>query len=368
MPTSTSSPTPVTFSADFTSSAVDGLTPLDLTLMVDSPVPQASYTWTVSGSDLTASGSEVTITIEEAGVFTITLTATWDDQTLTSNQTIIVRPGGFSADSGGILLADFQPSEYAGSAPLTVTFENLSLGDIDTVEWDFDGDGEIDSTEPDDPSFTYTEEGIFEATLTVYDTKGDSDTISYEIEVGGIAPEATAEVDVSNITQAAFSVDRLTAVAPALLTFADESTGLDLLYRWDFDGDAITDSTDANPEPFMYTNPGRYTVTLTIVDGEGTLSRTTQAVSILRTDNFNEIEADFSASPARGSAPLFVRFTNESVGEVATYAWDFNGDGITDSTVANPGSYQFTTSGIYDATLTITSAGGFEKTASISIV
>jgi PKD repeat protein len=65
--------------------------------------------------------------------------------------------------------------------------------------------------------------------------------------------------------------------------------------------------------------------------------------------------ADYTASVARGTAPLTVQFTSTTTGSVDSYYWDF-GDGGT-STLANP-SHTFTTAGTYAVVLTATNAGG----------
>jgi PKD repeat protein len=41
--------------------------------------------------------------------------------------------------------ADFTAKPTSGYASLTVEFKDLSRGDITNTEWDFDGDGVIDS-------------------------------------------------------------------------------------------------------------------------------------------------------------------------------------------------------------------------------
>ncbi len=73
------------------------------------------------------------------------------------------------------------------------------------------------------------------------------------------------------------------------------------------------------------------------------------------------VQADFSASPTSGSAPLNVAFTSLSVpvDKITSYLWDF-GDGQT-STAANP-LHTYTTSGDFTVSLTVTGDGD-QKTA-----
>ena len=57
-----------------------------------------------------------------------------------------------------------------GPANLTVNFFDNSLpqGEIESWEWDFDGDGAFDSTEQ-NPTYTYTEPGVYDITLRIFD-------------------------------------------------------------------------------------------------------------------------------------------------------------------------------------------------------
>ena len=65
-------------------------------------------------------------------------------------------------------------SQDEGSSPLTVSFTS-TVADPEgrrlKYAWDFDGDGDIDSRQP-NPTFTYSEDGVYRATLTVTDQGG----------------------------------------------------------------------------------------------------------------------------------------------------------------------------------------------------
>lgn len=80
------------------------------------------------------------------------------------------------------LLANFKGDNRAGGAPLEVTFSDLSLTDenvqIVSWEWDFDGDGTMDSNE-ESPVFEYNFPGHYDVTLIV-STESDSDTLTLE--------------------------------------------------------------------------------------------------------------------------------------------------------------------------------------------
>jgi PKD repeat protein len=63
-------------------------------------------------------------------------------------------------------VADFSATPTSGTAPLTVTFTDLSTGDITSWSWDFDNDGAEDSTEQ-NPSYDYENPGTYSVKLTV---------------------------------------------------------------------------------------------------------------------------------------------------------------------------------------------------------
>jgi cytochrome c len=77
------------------------------------------------------------------------------------------------------------------TAPLTVAFSSAGTRDPDgdpiAYAWDFDANGTVDSRLA-NPTFTYTQRGIFEATLRVTDTTGRSASNSVRIVIGNQAP------------------------------------------------------------------------------------------------------------------------------------------------------------------------------------
>ncbi|MFF3785808.1 ThuA domain-containing protein [Streptomyces sp. NPDC001933] len=72
-------------------------------------------------------------------------------------------------------------------------------------------------------------------------------------------------------------------------------------------------------------------------------------------------DAKITADRDNGAAPLSVGFSSAGSGlpggQPVSYAWDFDGNGTTDSTEANP-SYTYRTKGLFTARLTVTGPGG----------
>lgn len=100
-----------------------------------------------------------------------------------------------------------------------------------------------------------------------------------------------------------------------------------LAYAWDFDGDQVIDSTVQNPT-HVYTQCGDYTVTLTVVDAFGVVFATKT--------NFVQTDIVVPSFTNSLTAPNTVQFFDTSSPTPATWAWDFNGDQLIDSTLQNP--------------------------------
>ena len=80
--------------------------------------------------------------------------------------------------------------------------------------------------------------------------------------------------------------------------------------------------------------------------------------------------AKATATPSSGMAPLTVRFTNKSTdpdtGQALTYAWDFDGDGATDSTEANP-THTYTENGTHLARLIVADPTGRREPVNVKV-
>ncbi|MFI6316689.1 ThuA domain-containing protein [Nonomuraea sp. NPDC050556] len=80
--------------------------------------------------------------------------------------------------------------------------------------------------------------------------------------------------------------------------------------------------------------------------------------------------AKVSAAPNSGQPPLQVTFSSagssDPDGDTLSYAWDFDGNGTTDSTAASP-TYTYTANGTYTARLTVRDPGGKTGSATADI-
>jgi glucose/arabinose dehydrogenase len=122
-----------------------------------------------------------------------------------------IGPGGdlFYADfdGGTIRRVSFTPANNpplavatgtptSGAAPLTVQFDGSGSSDPDqgdslTYAWDLDGDGQYDDSNAVAPSYTYTSQGSYTASLRVTDRSNATSTAAVSISVGNTPPDAT---------------------------------------------------------------------------------------------------------------------------------------------------------------------------------
>jgi len=157
-------------------------------------------------------------------------------------------------------------SPTSGDAPLTVSFTGGATGGVPPYSflWDF-GDGTTSTAQ--NPVHTYTSGGRFKAVLTVTDSSGNDDSDSVTIKVSAVPLEATATADPTS------------GGAPLEVSFTGEVTGGTPPYDfvWSF-GDGTT-STEQNPV-HTYTDPGRYSVTLTVTDSSSPVQTDVDSLSI----------------------------------------------------------------------------------------
>lgn len=114
-------------------------------------------------------------TYRKAGIFTVTLTVTFSDDSIKTE----IKNDYITC----LLVADFKANNYIGYVPLVVNFEDTSLGQPTSWTWDF-GDGS--TSEIQNPTHIYMQQGKFTVTLYIYkDTFSSTiakDIITYKIK------------------------------------------------------------------------------------------------------------------------------------------------------------------------------------------
>lgn len=132
------------------------------------------YEWDVTNDgtyDYSSAVATQSHTYVQQGTYTIKLRVT-DDLGATGVATTT------AAISDTSPTADFTASPILGPAPLTVNFTNNSTGYDQPLsyQWDFDNNSSVDSTAP-NPSYTYTNQGIYTVKLTATDSDGSTNSL-----------------------------------------------------------------------------------------------------------------------------------------------------------------------------------------------
>jgi PKD repeat protein len=171
-----------------------------------------------------------------------------------------------SSDSVTITIMDTPPPRAAfeisppnGTVPLTVSFKDISEGEISEWLWDF-GDGRQSSEQ--NPEHWYAKSGTYSVSLTVKGPGGTDTDIKADSVVVKKAPFS---VD--------FKAEPTKGAAPLSVTFTHALQGEIETWMWDF-GDGKT-STAAEPV-HVYENPGKYSVSLAVTGTDGTVKTETK--------------------------------------------------------------------------------------------
>jgi PKD repeat protein len=176
-------------------------------------------------------------------------------------------------------------------------------------------------------SKVYPSAGTYDATVTVTDDQGNSDTSpACSIAVSDPPPPP------NNPPTASFSISPGSPGAGSTVTFTSTSTDPDgdgLTYFWSFDGFPA-----GTTKSVKWTNvpKGAHTVGLSVSDGNGgsdTTSKGFTARDRAPTAAFTYIPT----APLAGNTIAFNAFTSSDPdGDPLTYAWDFDANGTIDAT------------------------------------
>jgi PKD repeat protein len=234
------------------------------------------------------------------------------------------------------------PSE--GCVPLTVQFQDQSIGPPDTWIWEFPGGTPSTSSEQ-NPRVTYFTPGTFDVTLTVINGFGQS-TLT-----------RPAAVVVKDLPSSAFVYQD----NQRFITFQDQSSFANQ-YDWDFGdgfrargpkGQTIPPGTNGGRTSGTYDNPvhrydedGSYVVILTVTGdcGADVFSDIVEVVS--------EVTAEFISNQQEGCAPFNVEFYDNSSENVQIWEWSFPGGEPETSNEANP-VVLYDSVGVFDVTLRV---------------
>ncbi len=222
-----------------------------------------------------------------------------------------------------------------------ISFNNLSTNVASgaTYSWDLDGDGNEDFNTNGDVDFSYPNNGIYNASLTIANAVGCETTTIKPIEIVD-RPITALAINAQCYGQPSQMVDMSQDISPTAT------------YIWDFDNDGSTDSNTVGSTEFTYSSYDTYVVNLTISNGGGCSSSVEELVVFS-----DAATPDFTVNKTcQGEEVVFTDISsNLEMG--AIYSWDFDGDGNEDTATPSSTVNTFSSAGTYNATLTIDNGG-----------
>ena len=294
------------------------------------------------------------------GTYDATVTVT-DDDGASTTETLNVTVNNVAPS---IETDDSRTGDEGSAVEFNATISDPGT-DALTITWDF-GDGSdpvtTDYNESPTPyeattSHTYTQNGVYTATVTATDSDGATTVREVEVTVSNVVPvieSLTGDTEINEGDTATFN---------AIATDAGDD---ELTYIWDF-GEGTEQLAVGNeqlPVEHTYTDDGEYTVTLTVRDEDGVEAVQTHEIAV---NNTVPVITSLTGDPRvdEGDPANFAVSASDAGDDTLTYAWDF-GDG-TDTVMDDSAEHIFADNGLYKTTVTVSDDDGASVTQSLTI-
>ncbi len=220
----------------------------------------------------------------------------------------------------------------SGQAPITATGVNIES--MTRVNCTFDLTGKV----------------LGHWNVVVRNTDGKSGTLASGFEITPPPPVPD------------FSAEPTYGTAPLTVHFKDLSTNGPTVWAWNFgDGTTSVGQDDQKNPVHTYQEPGIYNVLLQVSNKGGTSQIMKQSyIRVVSTPI-----ANFTAEPVSGPAPLLVRFTDTSSGNIGKWLWTFGDGGY--SMQQNPYNL-YKKAGTYTVKLTVYNEAGSDTVTKTDII
>ncbi|MEN9572059.1 MAG: hypothetical protein RL172_3290, partial [Bacteroidota bacterium] len=291
------------------------------------------FLWTFGDGD-TSTAINPTHTYLAEGDYIVTLHA-WNDSTGCSNSNsktvkiFTVKPDFFASDT-----AICRKDTINLISPLTNT-------QIARFSWTF-GDNTSASTRSNKIAHIYTDPGVYTVRLVTLSTLNCYDTLTKNMYITVNGPYAK------------FGVPAPVSCSASPVVFTDSSTtsGGNAISNWSWQyGDGTRDSVAAGPFTHTYSQRGTYSISLKVTDTKGCTDTFTNPVRI----RIVKVTANFWTTDSVVCPGTPVKFICPYAEQGIIYRWHF-GDGAT-ANIQSP-SHQYTSEGIYTASLVIIDPSG----------
>ena len=319
------------FTADFTTASSLCSSNTILFVNKSSPAPSTTPVWTFGDG-----GSGVGITYGHsyaaAGTYLVTMYENYGSclDSVQKNITILASPS----------ISPFIINKGAScSSPMTVQFTDTSAG-ATQWHWNFDGNPG-DTSDLQNPSFTYNNNNLYSPTLTITNPNGCTSTISETFNTA--QPTAKIHMDTTLIPDPTYCAD-------VQATFKAISTDTLGTYFWSF-GDGTT-STAANPV-HVFSKPGTYIINLSFKTIHGCSGGAFPPDTVIVYPKPHAIFNAYDSLPCTtNQIETFINLDDSA----ASFQW-FYGDGSNDYNNAIVHTHGYANQGSYNMTLIASSPG-----------
>ena len=264
---------------------------------IDAGITAAGVSWNWNFGDGAADQTEAPAhTFEQSGSYNVSLQLI----SPVTNCSVVETEIDFITVSSITPVFTTVPSPASScTGPFTVNFNNQTVGDNLTFDWDFGNGQASDAISP--PAVTYVQDGDYEVLLTVTDANGCSGGVTQIVSVGN--PTAT------------FTIPDTLCVGQA---FTPENTSTSGNYIWTFGaGASPAVSTEAAPS-VTFSASGNREIRLVVTSPNGQCTS-----EITRTVFVQEVDPSFSTDPTFLCSEPY-QFTYTPATPNATYSWLFS--------------------------------------------
>ncbi len=299
------------------------------------PATITSWSWIFGDGTPNSNQQNPTHQYAAAGTYNVTLNVTFNNGCIgTVTLPVDVMPNPTADFSSALACADV-------ASALTDLSTVAAPSVINAWQWDILDDGSVEYVTQ-NANHTFGTGGNYNVNLTVITDAGCTDNVTLPVTAGAIPV-------------AAFTAPSVCVGDPTIFTNqSNVALGNITGWSWIFgDGNMSAVQNPTN----TYAAAGNYNVTLTVTTNNGCTDQIMQPVTVINlpTPNFS------STLACEGAATTF---TDLTPGVMTTYAWNFDGLGV--SPQQNP-QFTFINDGTYNVTLTVTAGTGCTGTVTLPV-
>ncbi len=220
--------------------------------------------------------------------------------------------------------------------------------------WHF-GDGGIGTGNR--TSHVFADDGTYNVVLNVSDPSLAWDIVVIPITIGDQMPVAGFSYSGPLVEGIPIQfTDLSTSPADAIVS-----------WRWNFGDGQWSNQTSNAPVQHTYARNGTFTVTLTVIDEDGSSDSTPSNITLMDSSP----DANFSASnyaPIEGQPITFTDLSAFTADAIVSWSWDLGDGSWLNSTTGDPFQHTYARNGTYQVTLVIRDIDGSQDTMAKQVV